>query len=855
MQRRVVITGLGVVAPNGIGKEDFWNACISGRSGVRHVTRFDASALPTRIAGEVADFDPATFGIDLEEVRSTDRNTQFALAAANLALQDAGLLPVGDARHAAQSATGVYMGSAMASITAGEQLWVQLTHGGARPPRYGAQGMPPAPATLLLTHAPAAAIAAHHRLHGPCMVIATGCSAGADAIGEAFRAIQDGLAGCMLAGGSDSAISYGAFAAFCVLGAMSTRNAEPQQASCPYDGRRDGFVMAEGAGVLVLEERERALARNARIYAEIIAFASNSNSHHMTALPPHGAPLQQLIRQALHEAGITPAQLGYINSHGSSTPPNDSAETAAYKAVFGEDAYSIPISATKSIIGHAQGAASAIETLVTALVLERQLIPPTINQQEPDPLCDLDYVPNVARRAAVDVALTHSSGFGGVNTLLLLARPAWRDRQSSASLLKGKPAVPHPTERRVVITGLGVVAPNGIGKHAFWHATSRGISGITPLQRYPSSALPISVAGEVSNFIAHDYIERKLLNRTDRTTHFVLAAAQEALRDANIVLEHEDPQRVGAVVANTFGGVEYLVEQSRALYTRGPRYVSVYTAIAWLQVASVGQISIRHGLQGYCKTPVNDMAGGLDALGMAYRAIRRSAADVILAGACEAPLYPVILHVLALGNYAAAGHDPHAYRPFDRRAAGLLVAEGAGICILEEYEHARRRGARIYGEIVGYGQTNDAHGLVNPSSDGAHYARAIQLAMQEGNIRPEDVAYFSPDGRAVPTSDQGEAEALQMVFGSHLERLPVSVPRTMLGHSYAAAGTLDAITALLALEHGLIPPTINCEEPDPRYRLNLVQREARRLSGSVVLLGGRAIGGANVALALQKMKE
>ena len=413
----------------------------------------------------------------------------------------------------------------------------------------------------------------------------------------------------------------------------------------------------------------------------------------------------------------------------------------------------------------------------------------------------------------------------------------------------------HLTERRVVITGLGVVAPNGIGKEAFWLATSRGISGIKPIQRSFSSALPISVAGEVSNFSAHDYIERKLINRTDRATHFALAAAQEALHDAGIALEQENPRRVGAVIANTFGGVEYLAEQSRALYTRGPRYMSVYTAIAWLQVANVGQISIRHGLQGYCKTPVNDMAGGLDALGMAYRAIRRNAADVLLAGGCEAPLYPFLLQVLAHHDYAAVGADPHAYRPFDRRATGLIVAEGAGICILEDYEHARRRNARIYGEIVGYGQTNDAHGLVNPSSDGTHYARAIQLAMQEGNVRPQDVAYFSLDGRAMPASDQGEAEALHMVFGSRLERLPVSVPRTMPGHSYGAAGALDAITALLALERGLIPPTINCEEPDPRYGLNLVQSESHPLAGPVVLLGGRAIGGANVVVALQKMRE
>ncbi len=409
--------------------------------------------------------------------------------------------------------------------------------------------------------------------------------------------------------------------------------------------------------------------------------------------------------------------------------------------------------------------------------------------------------------------------------------------------------------RRVVITGLGVVAPNGIGKEAFWHATHSGISGIKPLQRYPTADLPISVAGEITDFVAYDYIERKLANRTDRMTHFALAAAQEALQDANIVLERENPQRVGAVVANTLGGVEYVLEQTQPLYTRGPRYLSVYTAIAWLQVANAGQLSIRHGIQGYCKTPVNDTAGGLNALGMAYRAIRRNAADVILAGGCEAPLYPLVLLVLGRSDYVALGDDPRAYRPFDRRAAGLLLAEGAGICILEEYEHAQRRGAPIYGEIVGYGQTNDAHGLGNPSPDGSLYARAIQLAMEEGDVRQEDIAYFSLDGRAVPSSDRGEAEALHMVFGSNLERLPVSVPRTMLGHSYAAAGTLDAITALLALRHGLIPPAINCEELDARYGLNLVRKVALPLSGRAVLIGGRGMGGVNVALALQKMNE
>ncbi len=407
--------------------------------------------------------------------------------------------------------------------------------------------------------------------------------------------------------------------------------------------------------------------------------------------------------------------------------------------------------------------------------------------------------------------------------------------------------------RRVVVTGLGVVAPNGLGKEAFWKATRLGISGIKPLHRFPTADLPLHVAGEITNFVVEDVLNRKLANRSDRMTHFALAAIQEAFADARLDMEQEDAQRVGAVIANTVGGATYAVNEIAALHLRGPRAVSAYTAIAWLQVANVGQTSIRYGIQGYCKTPVNDVVGGLDALGMAYSAMRRGAADVIIAGGCEALLDPVIMLALARHGFCAPGDDLAAYRPFDQRAAGLVLAEGAGICILEEYEHARQRGAPIYGEIIGYGQTNDAHGLTSPPADGAQYARALRQAMQEGAISPDEIGYVSLDGRAVPSSDQGEAEALRLTFGAELERLPVSVPRTMIGHSYAAAGALDAITALLALQHGVIPPTINCDELDPRYGLDLVRDEARPFTQPVVLLGGRGVGGANVVVALRSV--
>jgi 3-oxoacyl-(acyl-carrier-protein) synthase len=423
-QKRVVITGLGVVAPNGIGKEDFWQACISGRSGVRRITLFDANFLPTQIAGEVVGFDPASLGLTQEEAEVFDRGTQFAVAAANLAYYDSEL-PV-ELNEAERNAMGVIMGNAVASVDTGERLWLQFTGDGTKPLYAAKQDFQPA--TFLTSFTPSSAIATHHQLYGPSTVIATGCSAGADAIGQAFWAILEGRADRMFAGGSDSSISATGINVFSVMKALSTRNDDPERASRPYDGQRDGFVTAEGAGVLLLEERDLALARGAHIYAELISFSSNSNGHHMTTLPEDGVPLQYLLKQALEEAHITPDQLDYINSHGSSTRANELAETAAYKAAFGDRAYHIPISSTKSMIGHSQGAASAIETIVTALVLERQCIPPTINQHHPDPICDLDYVANVARCAEVNVALTHSSGFGGVNTALVLVCSDWMDR-------------------------------------------------------------------------------------------------------------------------------------------------------------------------------------------------------------------------------------------------------------------------------------------------------------------------------------------------------------------------------------------------------------------------------------------
>jgi len=857
--RRVVITGLGVLAPNGCGKEAFWQACLSGRSGVRRVSGLVADDLPTRIAGEIPDFTPASFGLTPLECGFMDRGTQLAVAAANLALEDANLSSAA-LRDKERQVFGVYMGTAMASVQEGERLWGLLTGCATHEPRIPAEGIDPS--AFMLSFMPSSVIAARHLLRGPCLTVGTGCSAGADAIGEAFLHIQQGRADRMLAGGTDSALCRAGFTVFCAMHALSRRNDEPERASRPYEAQRDGFVLSEGAAVVLLEERELALARGAHIYAEVRAYVTNNNAYHMATLPEDGAHLQILLRQALQASELSAEQLGYINSHGSSTPSNDVAETVAYKKSLGAQSYRVPISSTKSLIGHAQGAASAIEVLVTVLSLDRQVLPPTINLDVPDPSCDLDYVANVARVLDSDqplrFALSHSSGFGGVNTALVLARNEadGQVRGISAESLPDAPvwaqAVPR---RRVVITGMGVVAPNGIGKTAFWKSVCEGRSVIGPLGRYDRTELPVLYVGEVKDFHPERFLDRKIVQRTDRMTHFTFAAVQEALRDAGLEIEQEDPLRTGAVIANTIAGVDYVTEQLKRVYRLGPHFMSAHTALAWLHVANVGRVSVHYGLQGYCKVPINSTCGGLDALGQAYQAIVGNTADVLIAGGTEAPLHPCVLQMLDACPPFHGRSDPFSYRPFDLRADGLVIAEGAGICVLEEYEHAMQRGAPIYGEIVGYAQTF-APGDLTPYAvpDVAAYVRALELTLCEAGIRTCDVACVLSDGRAIPAWDAMETAALHKVFGAEFDTLPCSVPRTQFGHTLSAAGALDTICALFALRERLVPPTINCETPNPRHcPPGLVRGVTAGMSNGFTggLICGRGLGGSHAVLAVK----
>ncbi len=410
MTNRVVITGLGVISPVGIGKDVFWQNLIEGKSGIGPVTRFDVQDMPTKIAGEVNDFEPGMY-MDKKEARRMDRFSQFALAAAKMAVSDAELNLESEERQR----IGVVLGCGIGGvITFEEQKEVLMKRG---PGRVSPFFVP-----MLISNMGAGQISISLGLQGPSNTVVTACASSTNAVGEAFRLLQRGDVDVVLAGGTEAPLTPLAFAGFCSMKAMSTSNDEPTRASRPFDRERDGFIMGEGSGVLVLETLDHALARNAHIYAEVAGYGSTCDAHHITAPSPGGAGAARAMEIAIKDAGMVPADISYINAHGTSTDANDATETAAIKKIFGPAARNVAISSTKSMTGHLMGASGAIELIACAKAIEENVVPPTINLENPDPECDLDYVPNEARRMSVKAAMSNSLGFGGHNATVVLKK-------------------------------------------------------------------------------------------------------------------------------------------------------------------------------------------------------------------------------------------------------------------------------------------------------------------------------------------------------------------------------------------------------------------------------------------------
>jgi 3-oxoacyl-[acyl-carrier-protein] synthase II len=410
VKRRVVVTGLGLITPLGTGMHKTWEGICKGTSGIDWISSFDSSDYPVQIAGEVKDFNPEDF-IERKEIKKMDVFIQYALGAGTMAVEHAGLKVSEDNADR----VGVIVGAGIGGINTMERYHSILLESGQR--RISPFFIP-----MLIANLAAGHISMRFGARGPNSCVTTACAAGTHAIGDSFKIIQRGDADAMIAGGSESAITPLTIAGFANMKALSTRNEAPQRASRPFDAERDGFVIAEGAGIVVLEELESALKRGAKIYAEIVGYGLTADAYHMTAPDPEGRGVVNCMRMALRDAGLGPEAVDYLNAHGTSTPFNDKHETAAIKQVFGEHAYKLAVSSTKSMTGHLLGAGGGVEAAICALALTDGVIPPTTNYENPDPECDLDYVPNHARHVELNTVLSNSFGFGGTNACIVLKK-------------------------------------------------------------------------------------------------------------------------------------------------------------------------------------------------------------------------------------------------------------------------------------------------------------------------------------------------------------------------------------------------------------------------------------------------
>jgi 3-oxoacyl-[acyl-carrier-protein] synthase II len=410
LKKRVVVTGIGMITPVGLDTESSWEGLINGKSGIGPITQFDDKAIPTQIAGEIHGFDPEKY-IEPKEIKKMDRFIHLAIAASQMAMDDSGL------RITPENADriGVIVSAGMGGLPA-----IERVHDTYREKGY--RRVTPFFIPMTIINEAAGILSIRYGAKGPNISIVTACATGTHSIGDAFKWIQRGEVDAMIAGGTESCICPLGVGGFNAMKALSTRNDEPHRASRPFDAERDGFIMGEGAGIVVLEEMEAAVKRGARIYAEVIGYGASGDAYHITAPAPNGDGAARCMKMAIRDAGVSPADMGYINAHGTSTKFGDELETTAIKTVFGDHAYKLAVSSTKSMTGHLLGAAGGVEAVISVLALERGILPPTTNLENPDPECDLDYVPNEARPKQVDVAMSNSFGFGGTNACLIFKR-------------------------------------------------------------------------------------------------------------------------------------------------------------------------------------------------------------------------------------------------------------------------------------------------------------------------------------------------------------------------------------------------------------------------------------------------
>lgn len=741
--RRVVVISVGAITSQGPTAETFWQGVKGCRVAIRPVQHMPMEGFRTRIGGEVVD-DPGA-GLPYPHPDGfRDRAFDFALTAAREAF-DASTIGFG---QVPRERWGVVIGTCNAGLLSGEEWYKERLRGGAANPDL---------ALLVPPQALAEAIVAAFGFHGPALSINTACAAGANAVGYAAELVRYGQADAVLAGGTD-AFSDVLFAGFSSLESLS-----PEPAA-PYSKDRQGLSLGEGSGMLVLVSEEIARRAGVPVLAEIVGYGLSADGYHPTAPHPEGKGAARAIQAALTSAGVAAADVQYVNSHGTGTPKNDPAETAATKLGLGEAARTVAVSSTKSMIGHLLGAAGAVEGIVTVKAIEEQVAPPTANFREVDPECDLDYVPNGARPMSINYAISNNFAFGGANACVVLARAGARDASP-----------PDPDYDRVVITGRASL-------------TGAGNDPATLLARYVRGENVTRAEGDVRlGRVEYDpapFLSRRDTRRMDRLGILAVCATRLALQDAGVTISDENRERIGVIFGTGVGPMESMEDFSRPLFEEGPGAANPAIFPNTVYNAAGGQVAIHVGTIGPASTVTAGHGAGASAVCYGYDLVAHDRASAIVCLAADTLTDTVIdayreLGVLSCG--AGAESD------------GFALAEAGVALVLERLSVAQARGAHIYGEVLGYGITSDAKGVGTIDARGRGLARAIEVALDGADVTPSDIRAVWGGASGLRVADRAEALALKRVFGTPPE---THAPKLLFGEPMGAGGPLNTTLAL-----------------------------------------------------------
>jgi 3-oxoacyl-[acyl-carrier-protein] synthase II len=750
--RRVVVTGLGAITAQGTSADALWENVRDGRVAIRPVDHLPMDGYMTTLGGEVKEQAPPEHDYPHPE-GYREPVLDYGLRAAEEAVAQCGVHPGG---QIPPERWGVAIGTCNGGLLAAEQWYRGKMKGES----------PDAKLVLLSTpQALAETIASAFNVKGPVVSVNTACAASANAIGYGAELIRYGQADAVLAGGAE-ALSEVLYSGFNCLQSLSPKPA------APYSRDRDGLSLGEGSGMMVLMREDLARELGAPVIAELLGYSLSADGYHPTAPHPEGAGAGRAIKSALKAAGTDPAEVAYVNSHGTGTPKNDPAETAATKVGLGDHARETAVSSTKSMIGHLLGAAGAVENIVTVRAIEEQVAPPTANYTEPDPECDLDYVPNEKRAMPMAVAVSNNFAFGGANASVVWAQPDSREQ-----------APPLPDWDRIVITGVAALTPAGLDPDALWSAYSSG--------KVTSEPEGGNWVGRVV-FDPAEYLAPKDRKRVDRLGLFSVIGAKLALEDAGLELTDDNRGRVGAIIGTGVGPMESMELFSRPVIEEGAAAANPAVFPNTVYNAAGGQVAMKVGTVGPASTVTAGHAAGAQALTYAFDLASTGKADAMVCIAADALTDTVVQAYRELGSLTGS-------EPGSNGSGGFALAEGAVVFVLERLSHAQARGARIYGEVLGYGITSDAVGVARVDKEGGGIERSMRAALEAAGVDAGEITTIWANASGFGIADEAEAQAIGRVFGDDAK---VQRPRLKLGEPMGVGGAMNAALAVKSWEQG-----------------------------------------------------